>query len=126
MAGSAKLAWPDSYERTLGLTLLLIEKLAEDPDFVINFGYCFFYSGSNITSTIHAVTRQMVIPFVRDYKAYVMNHGNVRPKLMVPVSKKVFIVHGHDGEAREAVARFLGDIGFEPIILHEQANRGGQ
>jgi predicted nucleotide-binding protein len=36
----------------------------------------------------------------------------------------VFIVHGHDGEARESVARFLSVAGFEPIILHEQANRG--
>ena len=26
---------------------------------------------------------------------------------MVPMSNKVFIVHGHDGEARETVARFL-------------------
>ena len=39
-------------------------------------------------------------------------------------SNKVFIVHGHAGEAREAVARFLDRLGFEPIILHEQANQG--
>jgi predicted nucleotide-binding protein len=40
------------------------------------------------------------------------------------VSRKVFVVHGHDEGAREAVARFLAQIGFEPIILHEQANQG--
>ena len=39
-------------------------------------------------------------------------------------SRKVFIVHGHNGEAREAVARFLTEIGFEPIILMEQASQG--
>ena len=39
-------------------------------------------------------------------------------------SNKIFIVHGHDGEARETVARFLEAIGLEPIILHEQANKG--
>jgi predicted nucleotide-binding protein len=39
-------------------------------------------------------------------------------------SHKVFIVHGHDEGVREAVARFLERIGFEAIILHEQANRG--
>lgn len=39
-------------------------------------------------------------------------------------SKKVFIVHGHAGEPREAVARFLEQLGLEPIILHEQANQG--
>lgn len=43
---------------------------------------------------------------------------------MTPLSNKVFIVHGHDGEARESVARYLGNIGFDPVILHEQANRG--
>jgi predicted nucleotide-binding protein len=37
---------------------------------------------------------------------------------------KIFIVHGHAGELREAVARFLERLGFEPIILHEQANQG--
>ncbi|MEX5508182.1 TIR domain-containing protein [Pseudomonas paralactis] len=39
--------------------------------------------------------------------------------------RKVFVVHGHDEGARETVARFLMQLGFDPIILHEQANRGG-
>jgi len=37
---------------------------------------------------------------------------------------KVFVVHGHDEGTREAVARFIQTLGFEPIILHEQANEG--
>lgn len=40
------------------------------------------------------------------------------------LSRRVFVVHGHDEGAREMVARFLDKIGFEPIILHEQANQG--
>ncbi|OXI86482.1 nucleotide-binding protein [Burkholderia sp. AU33423] len=40
-------------------------------------------------------------------------------------SRRVFVVHGHDGEARETVARFLKAMEFEPIILNEQANQGG-
>ncbi|MGB5957184.1 MULTISPECIES: TIR domain-containing protein [Pseudomonas] len=39
-------------------------------------------------------------------------------------SDRVFVVHGHDEGARESVARFLEKLGLEPIILHEQANRG--
>ncbi len=35
---------------------------------------------------------------------------------------KVFIVHGHDNEAKLEVARFIEKIGFEPIILHEQVS----
>lgn len=37
--------------------------------------------------------------------------------------RKVFIVHGREEGTREAVARFLEKIGFEAIILNEQANR---
>ncbi len=46
-----------------------------------------------------------------------------KPK--APMDKsKVFIVHGHDDAAKEAVARFVEKIGLEAIILHEQANSG--
>ena len=42
-----------------------------------------------------------------------------------PMGKsKVFIVHGHDNAAKEAVARFVEKIGLEAIILHEQASSG--
>lgn len=40
------------------------------------------------------------------------------------MTKKVFVVHGHDEGKREAVARFLDMLELEPIILHEQANKG--
>lgn len=43
-----------------------------------------------------------------------------RPK----ARRKVFIVHGHDEGSRAAVARFLLQLDFEPIILHERPNRG--
>jgi len=39
-------------------------------------------------------------------------------------NRKVFVVHGRDEAPREAVARFLERLGFQPIILHEQANQG--
>lgn len=37
---------------------------------------------------------------------------------------KVFIVHGHDGEPREAVARCLERLGLDAVILHERPNKG--
>lgn len=40
------------------------------------------------------------------------------------VRQKVFVVHGHDGEAKQAVARFISDLGMSPVILNEQVNRG--
>ncbi len=37
---------------------------------------------------------------------------------------KIFVVHGHDGELKEAVARLVEHAGLTPIILSEQVNRG--
>lgn len=37
---------------------------------------------------------------------------------------KVFVVHGHNGEMKEAVARLIEKQGIQAIILHEQANQG--
>jgi predicted nucleotide-binding protein len=37
---------------------------------------------------------------------------------------QVFIVHGHDDLAKVETARFIEKLGFEPIILHEQASSG--
>ena len=39
-------------------------------------------------------------------------------------SRNVFIVHGHDDHPKEAVARLVAKLGLNPIILHEQPNRG--
>jgi predicted nucleotide-binding protein len=124
MLGSAQLVWPDDTKKTMGLTLLLIEKLANDPSYATNFGYHFFYSGQKIIAGIHALTGQLIIPFVRDYKNYVKSKGSTETVLKSPCSRKIFIVHGHDDGARETVARFLERIGLEAVILHEQANQG--
>ncbi|MHA3103070.1 TIR domain-containing protein [Acinetobacter sp. ANC 3791] len=42
----------------------------------------------------------------------------------VKLLKKAFIVHGHDNARKLETARFLEKIGFEAIILHEQASNG--
>lgn len=39
-------------------------------------------------------------------------------------TKRVFLVHGHDEAVRETVARYLERLDLEPIILHEQPNKG--
>lgn len=39
-------------------------------------------------------------------------------------SNQIFIVHGHDEAAKISMARFISQLGFEPIILHEQPNAG--
>lgn len=41
-----------------------------------------------------------------------------------PTSDRVFIVHGHDDGMKQSVARTITDLGLNPVILHEQPNRG--
>jgi predicted nucleotide-binding protein len=42
----------------------------------------------------------------------------------IRASNRVFLVHGHDDGAKDLVARFLGKLKLEAIILHEQPNGG--
>jgi len=37
---------------------------------------------------------------------------------------KVFVVHGHDHGIKETVARFLSQLGLDPVILHERPDQG--
>lgn len=40
------------------------------------------------------------------------------------IGRGVFLIHGRDEGTRDTVARFLGQLGLEPVILAEQASRG--
>jgi predicted nucleotide-binding protein len=125
MVGSAELQWPEDQREDLAIRLLLVRRAGENPDFAFQFSHTFYAAGgTKVMSSINAMTRQLIIPFVRDYKAHVLAGGRAEVKLVLPTNNRVFIVHGHDAEARETVARFLGNVGFDPIILHEQASRG--
>ena len=46
--------------------------------------------------------------------------NQTRPKHM----RDVFIIHGRDNGTKETVARFIEQLGLNPIILHEQPNQG--
>ena len=47
------------------------------------------------------------------------------PKTAQPMNMhRVFIVHGHDHGTKETVARFLGKLDLDPVILHEQPDQG--
>lgn len=51
-------------------------------------------------------------------------HDVAPQKRATGTPKRVFVVHGHDDAAREAVARFLERLKLEPVILGERANEG--
>ncbi|WP_192255047.1 TIR domain-containing protein [Mesorhizobium silamurunense] len=118
------LEWPEDTGEALGLTLLLVLRFAEKPDFLPTFGHSYYHFGTKITGAIHDVTRQLLIPFVRDYKSYVVARHSRETRLTVPGSNKVFIVHGHDEAALQGLARFIERLGLEAVILKEQPNQG--
>ena len=43
---------------------------------------------------------------------------------MLPFTNEVFVIHGSDHGTKNTVARFLENLGLEPIILHEQPDEG--
>lgn len=42
----------------------------------------------------------------------------------VPSGNRIFIVHGHDDEMKQHIARVITQLGLDPIILHEKPNQG--
>ena len=126
MVGSASLNWPTDREHELGLSIILIERGAEDPNWFLQFAHGYYYGGRKYFDSIRKVVTSVITPFSRDFATYVKENvasggiTQVRPTDF----RRVFIVHGHDEAPRETVARFVDGIGFEPVILHEQADRG--
>lgn len=76
MIGSARLIWPADANQVLGLKWLLVEKLACKPDQLLNFSHTYYTVGKSLTGELHSLTRQLLIPFGRDYKEYVMAVDN--------------------------------------------------
>lgn len=66
--------------------------------------------------------------FFKSYLEDIENGEYVVPetddKIKLLDRSKVFIVHGHDGELKQSVARLIEQQGIEAIILSEQANQG--
>lgn len=126
MVGTASLNWPSNREEELGLSIILIEKGAGDQEWLINLAIRYYYGGKGYFDSIRKFTGSVIIPFNRDFATYVQQNFPKQAVIQVEPSdfSRVFIVHGHDEASKEAVARFITTIGLEPVILHEQANRG--
>jgi predicted nucleotide-binding protein len=128
MLGTATLNWPHEPEKELGTNILLIDRFAE-KEAALNFAHTFYYAGSRVTDSLQRMASEMIVPFARDYIAHVksvtgVSEASPSPTPSRPATRKVFIVHGHEGEPREAVSGFLRKIDFIPVILHEQSNQG--
>lgn len=130
LVGSARLEWPEDHREELGMTIALIHHLAEEPEQALQFSHTFYNTGNQkITPELQGMVAQVIVPFARDFIDYVkevmgVNEPAQLPQRAAPAARKVFVVHGHNEAAKEAVARFLEKLEFETIILHEQASQG--
>ncbi len=66
---------------------------------------------------------EKIVPVSQEQPIQVIEQPKEEIKLITN-DKKIFIVHGHNNEMKLEVARFLDKLGFDPIILHEQASEG--
>lgn len=124
-AGSKSLNWPSEREEELGLSILIIERSAEDSNWLMTFVHDYYYAKSP-TDSIRKMVDSVFVPFYRDFTEYLnMLEQNVDNN-QIPATnlKSVFIVHGHDDGMKATVARFVENLGLKPVILHEQVDSG--
>lgn len=83
-------------------------------------------SGETLTYNLRKLLNKMATYLALNYPEKTISDSVIGPmnNHIDPNSNKVFIVHGHDNEAKQEVARTLEKAGFEAVILHEQADGG--
>ena len=69
------------------------------------------------------LVRDITAEILKEVKTELKNSKSTRKKSVIN-NKRVFIVHGHDDKIKWDVSNFLRKLNLEPVILHEQANRG--
>lgn len=127
-ARAARSRWKD-------FVTLMLKRFLTTDEFARDFEY-----SSKGAYSMDASPAERVQDFRDDMQASINKLRSTIDRLVlldepgsVPVATKntrvdrdssVFVVHGHDDGARESIARFIGQLGLTPVILHEQPNRG--
>lgn len=80
----------------------------------------------NQMQRLYEVMRSYVISKLTYYKQIIKEQNNNKCLTATKETNvsKVFVVHGHNNEKKEAVARLIEQQEIQAIILHEQANQG--
>lgn len=127
--GGGKLNWPTDSTESLGLSILLIEHMAKDPEgAALSIGHSLFMN-RRVSDDIADLVNSIIVPFYNDFAEYVQDNDLLDQQGEVEASrpaitKNVFLVHGRDGAVKNEVARFLEKLGLEVVILHERPNKG--
>ena len=98
------------------------KKLEEQVDAPMGLDIQLHVNIAHICNIIEAVKSRLTEWMIENDIA---DDGKTEAKEELTIDQqKAFIVHGHDGELRESVARLLEKQGITPIILFEQPNQG--
>ena len=96
-----------------------------DSKFRENQGAYFLRGLESAEAIIKSMIEEIEDYYEEEAQTPTLSSGRERERIAVKAdTKKVFIIHGRDNEAKESVARFLEKLNLEPVILHEQANEG--
>lgn len=71
------------------------------------------------------ITKNIFTTAKEKAKKFKIENKQENVKIIEDNKTDIFIVHGHDDLAKTEVARFIEQMNFKPIILHEQASEGG-
>jgi hypothetical protein len=125
--GGSDLYWPTDVKESLGLGIELIRHFDSDDRSFLQIGHRIF-SNRKFDDDIRDVVNSIIIPFFNDFSEYLEDSGFVGESPAqgreIPITKRVFLVHGRDGAIKNEVARFLEKLGLEVVILHERPNKG--
>lgn len=128
-----KVEWGDrlKIDRLVDLLILIIKKSITDNDSYFNEIHGinnYFYNSTEARWNMGiGYLKNLVVLVINDIEMSKENHSESnleQASLDVAKSNKVFLVHGHDEEIKQAVARFVEALGLEAVILHEKANEG--
>jgi len=80
----------------------------------------FFFILMGAGAVMLMIGRFIIHPATCNFQPITPNANPLNP----PINKKIFVIHGHVSETKDAVINFLKDLDLNPIVLKDVPNRG--
>lgn len=111
------------------VALCMIDNCKAQKTELFQVGASIGFIHSYIQETQDEISRRYLLPFFRYLAIELFENAPTAVETEEIEERKrnytdVFIVHGRDEAAKQAVARFVEKLGLNAIILHEQSNKG--